>query len=206
MAEPRGTTAGAYGGRLDDRVLTTLQGLSGRLAFSGLRRVLGTHPESLSRSLRRLEREGLVERVDGGYRALTPAPTVNSGSDRDLRSIARIDLPPSTNPSVFLGRLAGHWFGTLRWVGLLERPEGELLAWARREGGDLVLLGLDRGVLSVYVPGRAADDDPAEAEEAAYELLYHAVDAIRAAPVSSREAAVTVHALSLGPPAVWGEN
>jgi len=206
MGESRGTSAATYAGRLDDRVLTTLQGLSGRLAFSGLRRVLGTHPESLSRSLRRLEREGLVERVDGGYRALAPSPTVNAGSDRDLRSIAQIDLPPATVPSVLLGRLAGRWFGTLRWVGLLERPEGELLAWARREGGDLVLLGLDRGVLSVYVPGRAAEDDPAEAEEAAYELLYHAVEALRPASGPSREALAPVHAFTLGPPSAWGEN
>ena len=78
MVPGAAATASAYAGHLDDRVLTALQGLSGRIAFSGLRRVLRTHPESLSRSLRRLEREGLIERSDGGYRALTRAPTVGS--------------------------------------------------------------------------------------------------------------------------------
>jgi len=204
MGTGPGTPHDGEGGRLDERILTTLQGLSGRLAFSGLRRVLGTHPESLSRALRRLEREGLVERVDGGYRALARPPAVDASSDRDLRSIAEIDLPPGTSPRTFLGRLAGRWFGTLRWVGLLERPEGELLAWARRDGGGLVLLGLQRGVLRVYVPTDRPDDDPGEAEEAAYELLYHAVEALRPAPSPASEAVLAVRAFALGPPStVW---
>lgn len=190
---------GANEGRLDERVVTTLQGMSGRLAFSGLRRVLGAHPESLSRSLRRLTREGLVEKVDGGYRALGPRPRVDARSDRDLRSIGRIDLPPTERDGPLLGRLAGRWFGSLRWVGLLERPAGELLAWARREGGGLVLLGVRDGALSVSVPSWQPDDDPSEAEEAAYELLFHAVEAMRAAPGATPPAAALVRAFALGP-------
>jgi len=196
----------AEGAHLDERVLTALQGLSGRLAFSGLRRVLGTHPESLARSLRRLEREGLVERVDGGYRALTRAPRVDGRAARDLRSIARVDLPPGASPGTLLGRLAGRWFGTLRWVGLLERPGEELLAWARRDGGELVLLGLERGVLSVYVPAPREDDDPAEAEEAAYELLYHAAEALRPAAAPLESPAPGVRSFVLGLTANSREN
>lgn len=190
----------ADSGRLDERVLTTLQGLSGRLAFSGLRRFLGTHPESLSRSLRRLEREGLVERVDGGYRALALAPKVDARSDHGLRSIAAIDLPPGASAAELLGRLTGRWFGTLRWVGLLERPEGELLAWARRDGGGLVLLGLRRGVLSVYLPALREDDDPSEAEDAAYELLFHVVEAIRPGGTTAPASVLPVEAFRLDVP------
>lgn len=193
------------GGHLDERVLSTLQTLSGRLAFSGLRRVLGTHPESLSRSLRRLEREGLVEHVDGGYRALVGPPNVDARTDRGLRSIARIDLPPGTDPRTFLGRLAGRWFGSLRWVGLLERSEGELLAWARRDGGELVLLGLARGLLTVYAPGGRDADEPAEAEDAAYELLFHAAGALRPAPELAASLA-PVRAFELPPFADLREN
>lgn len=198
MKDPRDPNVPAEIGHLDERVLSALQGLSGRVAFSGLRRVLGAHPESLSRALRRLEREGLVERVDGGYRALAARPMVDARSDRDLRSIAAIELPPGTSPPVFLGRLAGRWFGTLRWVGLLERPQGELLAWARREGGGLVLLGLRGRSLGVYVSAPMPDDDPAEAEEAAYELLYHAVEALRPTPLPAPELAA-VRAFAFGP-------
>jgi hypothetical protein len=169
--------------RLDDRILATLEGLPGRLAFSGLRRVLGAHPESLARALRRLEREGLVERVDGGYRSLGDRPRSVEDLTSDLRPIASVDLPIGTPAETLLGRLAGRWFGALRWVGVVERPEARLLAWARRDGSGYVLLGVDRGHLRVYVPGPAsAGSADAEDEDAAYELLVHAVDALRPAP------------------------
>ncbi len=194
-------------GPLDERILTTLQGLSGRVAFSGLRRVLGAHPESLARSLRRLEREGLVERVEGGYRALGGAPRVGRESDRDLHTIATVELPPGIPASTFLGRLAGRWFGALRWVGLLERPDGALLAWARREGGGLVLLGLRGRTLEVRVQGAAVDDDPAEAEEAAYELLHHAIEALRVPADGPAMLPATLRAFELGPtPAPRSDN
>jgi len=199
VATVDGGSHDAGSGRLDERVLSTLQGFAGRVAFSGLRRVLGTHPESLSRALRRLEREGLVERVDGGYRALARPPTVDPRSDQGLRSIAEIDLPPGSSPRAVLGRLVGRWFGTLRWVGLLERPEGELLAWAGREGGGLILLGLRRGVLRVYVAEARPEEDPGETEEAAYELLYHAVDALRPAPLPGPAVLGSLRAFTLGP-------
>lgn len=202
MPAPMGQTAlGPVrddGGTLDERVLSALQGLSGRLAFSGLRRMLGTHPESLARSLRRLEREGVVERIDGTYRALVPAPTVDAGSDRALRSIAEIELPPSATPKVLAGRLVGRWFGSLRWVGLLERPDGELLAWARRDGGGLILLGVRHRSLRVYVPASSSASDPSEDEEAAYELLYHAVEALRPSSAPPAPTAATVRAFELG--------
>lgn len=206
MDGPRERASELDGGRLDERVLSALQGLSGRLAFSGLRRMLGAHPESLSRSLRRLAREGLVEKVDGGYRALARPPRIEAGTDRGLRPIARIDLPAGADPMTMLGRLVGRWFGTLRWVGLLERPEGELLAWAGREGGSLVLLGLRRGVLSVYAPQLTEAEDLSEAEEAAYELLFHAVEALRPVPGPVVEPLAGVHAFVLGPPARPSEN
>jgi len=206
MGIPHPTPTKAEAGPLDQRVLTTLQGLSGLLAFSGLRRVLGTHPESLSRSLRRLEREGLVERVDGGYRALPGPRASRPGLERDLRSIARIDLPPGMGAGELTGRLAGRWFGSLRWIGVLERPEGRRLAWARRDGGGLVLLAVSLAGLSVQVPSWSGDDDPAEAEEAAYELLYHAVEILRPVPAAPGGPVAGLRALLLGPAPPFLEN
>jgi hypothetical protein len=165
--------------RLDDRVLVALQELHGRIAFSGLRRVLKAHPESLSRSLRRLEREGLVERTDGGYRLLAREPTSDAATVSELRPIARIDVPLGVAPETILGRLSGHWFGRLRWVGVIDRPSGRLLAWARRDGSGYVLLGIHSRSLRVYVPEESGPDDEGEAEDAAYELLGHAVEALR---------------------------
>ena len=164
-------------GSLDDRILWALQGLHGRVAFSGLRRKLGAHPESLARALRRLEREGLVERSDGGYRSLGPPAGPASLGSTPFRQIARIDLPGDIDEATVLARLAGRWFGSLRWVGVVEEPGRRLLAWARRDGQGQVLLGIQRGALRVYVPDSA--DEVSEDEALAYELLVQAVSAIQ---------------------------
>ena len=166
---------------LDERVLSTLEGLPGRIAFSGLRRTLRVHPESLSRSLRRLEREGRVERSRDGYRAIRPVPTVGPGGLDGLRPIARVELPPGAMIDSVFARLAGRWFGSLRWLGVVEGPTGRLLTWAGRDGTGQVLLGIHRGVLSVFVrDDRSGEDD--ETEDSAYELLAHAAEALRLSP------------------------
>lgn len=190
--------------RLDERILTALQGLPGRVAFSGLKRVLQAHPESLARALRRLEREGLVERVDGGYRALAGPDPSTARLTRDLRTIAAIDLPSGTSPDLLLSRLSGRWFGSLRWVGIVDRDDERLLAWARRDGSEYVLLGVHRDRLRVYVPETSSDASE-DADDAAYELLVHAVDAIR--PASPATGTVTFLA-TFGPaPVGWaGDN
>src|SRR2546426_11004816 len=49
-----------------------------QVAFQGIRRRLGIHPEQLSRALHRLADDGLVERTERGYRATAKALTVLS--------------------------------------------------------------------------------------------------------------------------------
>ncbi len=193
------------GSTLDDRVLGTLQGLGGSITFSGLRRVLDAHPESLSRSLRRLEREGLVERVDGGYRALAGPGGIPLGALDDLRTVSHLDLPPGPGHERRLRALAGRWFGTLRWVGEVVRPEGRLLAWARRDGSGLVLLRPGPRSVTVLVPGSPEAGEFADAEDAAYELLYHAIDSLRPARSSSADGVPATRSLAEWP-AAWGEN
>lgn len=179
MVAARDGTAPEPTGGLDQRVLSALQGLPGHVAFSGLRRILHAHPESLSRSLRRLEREGLVERSAEGYRALGEFPASVSPSPADLRPIGQVELPPGISPESVFGRLTGRWFGTLRWVGLVDGAVGRLLVWARRDGTGYVLLGIHQRLLRVYVRDERTGDDASEDEDSAYELLGHAVDAVR---------------------------
>lgn len=182
MERSRDVEPAPVGGRLDDRVLVALQELNGRIAFNGLRRALRAHPESLSRALHRLEREGLVERSAGGYRALLEEPKVETASAMPLRPIAHVRIPVGSSPEVVLARLSGRWFGNLRWVGVIDRPSQRLFAWARRDGSGYVMLGIHGGNLRVYVPDSPEASDPGEAEDAAYELLGHAVGALRPAP------------------------
>ncbi|MGI0068182.1 MAG: hypothetical protein ACREB9_07210, partial [Thermoplasmata archaeon] len=105
--------------RVDDRVLRVLAEHPGRIAFNGLRRALGVHPESLARALRRLQRDGSIRHsargyalgeIDLGERA-HPLPP-------DAHRIATVALPPDRTADDLFGRLSGRWFGRLRWVGV----------------------------------------------------------------------------------------
>ncbi|HTS33515.1 MAG TPA: MarR family transcriptional regulator [Thermoplasmata archaeon] len=171
-------------GRLDDRVLLALEERNGRIPFSGLRRSLGAHPESLSRALRRLEREGLVERSSEGYRSVRQPERV-AGAGSELHSVARIELPGGIDPGAVLERLTGRWFGTLRWMGVVDRPHGRLLSWARRDGSGSVLLGIRRDTVQIFTSGEADLDDAADSEDAAYELLVAVADTLRPHAVRS---------------------
>jgi len=166
-------------GRLDDRVLIALQAMHGRMAFSGLRRSLGAHPESLARALRRLEREGLIDRSTDGYRALNAPRPIGSSEGAELHPVARIAVPFGLSPEAILARLTGRWFGGLRWVGVVERPPQRLLSWAHRDGSGTVLLGAQGGTLRIYTTSGKAEDAATDSEDAAYELLVAVADALR---------------------------
>ncbi len=167
-------------GRLDDRVLVALEEMNGRIAFSGLRRTLGAHPESLSRALRRLEREGLIERSEQGYRS-TRHPDLPSATESELHAVARIEIPPGISSDALLARLSGRWFGSLRWMGVVDRPRQQLLAWARRDGTGTVLLGIQGGALRIFTTGDQGLTDASDAEDVAYELLSAVAETLRPA-------------------------
>lgn len=178
MGDDLGGEGASSARRLDDRVLVLLDRFGGRVAFSGLRRALGAHPESLSRALRRLEREGLIGREAGGYRSLVPSDGRGGGPPPERLPVASVELPPSVDPATVVDRLRGRWFGALRWIGAYERSGERILAWSRRDGSGSVWLGVKGRALRVFARERGRDD-PVESEDAAYELLYHAVEAIR---------------------------
>jgi hypothetical protein len=185
-------------GRLDDRVMIALQEMHGRMAFSGLRRSLGAHPESLARALRRLEREGLIDRSTDGYRALSAPKPISSSDGTDLRPVARIAVPLGLDPDAILARLTGRWFGGLRWVGVVERPPHRLLSWAHRDGSGTVLLGAQRGSLRIYTSSGRAQGGATDSEDAAYELLVAVADALRPGGPSRPVAYLAASDVALG--------
>lgn len=164
--------------RLDDRVLEVLSESSGRIAFSGLRRVLGVHPESLTRALRRLERDGTIRRRGGSYELSAPiARDAEAKPAPAPRTVASIELAPGTSGEGILGRLSGRWFGSLRWVGLFDRPGDPWLVWSVEGSNAHVVLSVTANRLRVLAESPPGSE-PA-VEEAAYELLAHAVDRLR---------------------------
>jgi hypothetical protein len=119
----------------DREVLEFLsQDPSTQVAFQGLRRRLGIHPEQLSRALHRLADDNLVERTDLGYRVTSRAMDVLSPerlrSEEPGITILQTYLPANLDLRKLVQSLRGAWVGLLRWYGLSEFAEGMRLAWA----------------------------------------------------------------------------
>ena len=126
---------------------------SSLMGFQGLRRQLGIHPEQLSRALRRLAVDGLVEQTELGYRVtqralnlLNPAATEE---DRNGVMIIQGTMPGDVDARSLVLGLKGTWFGSLRWQGLTESVDGLRLSWitsdnlvridAQIQGGQLTI-------------------------------------------------------------------
>ena len=162
--------------RLDERIVDLLTREGGRHAFNGLRRALGVHPESLSRALRRLERGGAVLHDTVGYAVADEARAGDLDAvERDLRSIAELDLPDPWTEEAVLGALAGRWSGSLRWVGSSERPEGMAMIWSVEGGDDRVVVSVRHRHLSLLV-SHSGSSISARSELAALGLLRHVLD------------------------------
>ena len=104
-----------------------------QVAFQGLRRRLGIHPEQLSRALHRLADDELVERTDVGYRVTPRALQVLSPesqrSEETGVTILQTYLAANLDLRGLVRALRGSWIGPLRWYGLSEFADGMRLAW-----------------------------------------------------------------------------
>ncbi len=107
-------------------------------SFDGLKRLLGVHQEMLSRVLGRLEDEGLVEKVAGGYRLTVKSNELlprRLGSIEPRIPIVQSLLPQDIDMDRIISVLKGRWFGSLRWLGYSQNDEGTVLKWITEEDG-----------------------------------------------------------------------
>lgn len=104
-----------------------------QVAFQGIRRRLGIHPEQLSRALHRLGEDGLVQKTDLGYRVTPKALAIFSPREWTSEdagvTILQTFLPSSLDLRSLVASLRGTWIGPLRWYGLSESAEGLRLSW-----------------------------------------------------------------------------
>jgi DNA-binding Lrp family transcriptional regulator len=107
---------------------------SAQVAFQGIRRRLGIHPEQLSRALHRLAQDDLVQKTELGYRVtrrgmgiLSPGEWV---SDRPGVTVLQTHLPADLDLRALVAALRGTWVGPLRWYSFSESPEELRLSWA----------------------------------------------------------------------------
>ena len=167
-------------GRLDDRVLHYLSERSGTIPFNGLRRALGAHPESLSRALRRLEREGSVVRGSDGYSLTVPGPDPGPFPERrSARSVATLELPPRVDRETLFGALVGRWIGSLRWGGVYDRPGDPWLAWSLEGTPGHVLLSVNGRTLTLSIDLPHDHPDAERLEQASTELLLRTLEQMR---------------------------
>ncbi len=105
-----------------------------QVAFQGIRRRLGIHPEQLSRALHRLAEDDLVQKTDVGYRVTPRALSIFSpkdwSPDRTGVMVLQTSMPASIDVRALVASLRGSWIGPLRWYGLVESEDGLRLSWA----------------------------------------------------------------------------
>jgi DNA-binding Lrp family transcriptional regulator len=159
----------------DAEVVRTIEeeGLS-IFTFDGLRRITGAHPETLSRTLERLEEDGIVTRSPEGYSTTDKAKemvAIRPAYEAGKRvQILRTYLPYGASLEGLVSALKGRWFDRMRWVGLSESEDGIVLKWVTDDGSALVDARLSMGMLDVEAKLKNDADLP-KAVRAAHQLV-----------------------------------
>ncbi len=152
----------------DREVLEFLsQDPAAQVAFQGIRRRLGIHPEQLSRALHRLADDDLVQKTEVGYRVTSKALSIFSPKEwsahRPGMTVLHTYLPANVDVRSLVAGLRGSWVGPLRWYGLVE-SEGEVrLSWALEDESLQLDVSIHAGQLTIT----ANVDAPEHLDEAA---------------------------------------
>jgi hypothetical protein len=142
--------------------------------FDGLRRITGTHPETLSRSLERLEDGGMVVKSPDGYlvtdKAKGTADLKQAYSGPKRVPILHTFLPYDASAKTIVAALKGRWFDTIRWVGMSEGEDGLVMKWVTDDGSALIDARFSAGQLDIDAKVAKEADLP-KAVRAAHQLM-----------------------------------
>lgn len=118
--------------------------LNHHYTFKGLMRKTNLHQQSLSRALHRLESLELIEKTIAGYKIkkklkfslskINETDFSNTSIKLPIESVGftqliQTYLPSDTMTYDIITALTGKWFGTLRWLGLVEGDNEYVLQW-----------------------------------------------------------------------------
>lgn len=151
----------------DDRAEAVLAELAregeARVAFQALRRQLDLHQQVLTRTLRRLEEDGLVQRDEAGY-GLTEAGqallTRPASAPAPAIAVAEALLPPQVSQAHVIGHLAKRWFDGLRWYGQVVGPDETTLIWHTEPSGQAVRVRLRAHAFTLELEGPTSSKAP----------------------------------------------
>jgi DNA-binding MarR family transcriptional regulator len=142
--------------------------------FDGLRRITGAHPETLSRSLERLEEDGFVIRSPDGYnvtdRARESIAAMPAAYGARRVPILHTFLPYEASAQTIITALKGKWFDSMRWVGVADGEDGLVLKWVTDDGSALIDAKFSGGQLDIDAK-IAKETDLPKAVRAAHQLM-----------------------------------
>jgi DNA-binding transcriptional ArsR family regulator len=164
---------------LDEREREVLKFLSSEqnsyYSFQGLRRRLGLHQETLTRTLKRLEEAHAIERSPQGYklRGNGASYSFNVRTSQPLpKPIIDAYLPAQVDVTVLFQKLRGRWFSNFRWLGYSRDGEQLSMSWISEDGQIQLQARIGSGKIII-----AADslDSSIESDHvaAAYQLFDH---------------------------------
>ncbi len=132
-----------------------------QVAFQGIRRRLGIHPEQLSRALHRLAEDDLVQKTEVGYRVTSKALSIFSPkewrSERPGATILQTFLPANVDVRALVAILRGSWIGPLRWYGVVESADELRLSWALEDESIQLDVRIHSGQLTITANVESGD-------------------------------------------------
>lgn len=152
--------------------------------FNGLVRKLGIHQQSLARSLHRLEDAGLVKKTEYGYKLTKNLDSVLvkksridlenlsktiSNTHTQFEQIIQLYIPTTVKVEDVVNKLLGKWFGTLRWIGIVEGDGGYVLQWTSNDQYHVNLKLVSR--YAVVESDAVGDNNKSEATINAHRIL-----------------------------------
>ncbi len=152
--------------------------------FNGLVRKLGIHQQSLARSLHRLEDAGLVKKTEYGYKLTKNLDSVLvkksridlenlsktiSNTHAQFEQIIQLYIPTTVKVEDVVNKLLGKWFGTLRWIGIVEGDGGYVLQWTSNDQYHVNLKLVSR--YAVVESDAVGDNNKSEATINAHRIL-----------------------------------
>ena len=163
----------------DERELEVLKLFStdqnAHYSFQGLRRRLGLHQETLTRTLKRLEEVHAIEHSPDGYKLKAAGNTFTFNvpiAQPNNKPIIEAYLPTQVDVTILFQKLRGKWFNTFRWLGYSQEGSALSMSWISEDGRMQLQARVADGKITIGAD-TYADHDRSEHIAAAYQLFDH---------------------------------
>jgi len=164
---------------LDEREREVLRFLSseqnGYFSFQGLRRRLGFHQETLTRTLKRLEEAQAIERTTEGYKAKTQGRSYSFNVRTNMPSTKPVIdayLPAEIDVTILFQKLRGRWFSNFRWLGYSHDGVRLSMSWISEDGQMQLQARISDGKITITADAFTKVDESRQIS-AAYQLFDH---------------------------------